>query len=100
MFCKEGFIGVQKDGKYFGIGCSINLFFYQLLTSIHNLFTPPIYNKVKMHTKVNYSSKKKVQFMDNIVNLTFTWVNIRRWGTAKFASEGQTRRSKKDLSFQ
>jgi hypothetical protein len=59
MFCKEGFIGVQKDGKYFGIGCSINLFFYQLLTSIHNLFTPPIYNKVKMHTKVNYSSKKK-----------------------------------------
>jgi hypothetical protein len=42
MLCKEGFVGSQRDGKYFGIERSVDLLFYQLLTFIHILSTPPI----------------------------------------------------------
>jgi hypothetical protein len=28
MFCKEGFVSIQRDGKYFGIGRLIDLLFY------------------------------------------------------------------------
>jgi hypothetical protein len=48
MFNKGGFISAQRDGKYFGNGCSVDLFFYQLFTFIHNLSTPIIYNRMKM----------------------------------------------------
>jgi hypothetical protein len=80
MLCKEGVFGTQRDGKYFGIKLSVDLFFYQLLTSIHNLFVPPICNKVKMHTKVNYNSQNRVLFMDNVINSTFIWVDTWRQG--------------------
>jgi hypothetical protein len=42
MLSKEGFIGIQRDDKYFGIGRSVNLFLYQLLTFIHSFFAPTI----------------------------------------------------------
>jgi hypothetical protein len=87
MFCKEGFVGAQRDGTYFGIGHFVDLLFYQLLIFIHNLSTPPICNKVKMHIKVDCNSRNIVQFMDNIINSTFTWVNTGRREIAKFASK-------------
>jgi hypothetical protein len=99
-FAKKVFATIQKDGRYFGIGHSNDLLFYQLLTIIHNLFTPSICNRVKMHTKVNRNFQNRLQFMDNIINSTFTWVDIGRWGIVKFASKGRTWMSKKDLSFQ
>jgi len=37
--------------------------------------------------------------MHNVINSTFTKVDIEQGGIAKFASEGQTRKSKNDLSF-
>jgi hypothetical protein len=48
MFSKEGFTGVQRDGKYFGNGCLVDLFLYQLLPFIHNISTPIIYNRMKI----------------------------------------------------
>jgi hypothetical protein len=39
---KEGFTGVQRDDRYFGIGRSIDLLLYQLLTFIHSFFAPTI----------------------------------------------------------
>jgi hypothetical protein len=48
MLSKEGFTSTQRDGKYFGNGRSVDLFFYQLFTFIHNLFAPIIYNRMKM----------------------------------------------------
>ncbi len=56
MLNKEGFIGTQKDGRYFGIKCLVNLLLYQLFTLIHILSLPTICNKVKMQTKVNCNS--------------------------------------------
>jgi hypothetical protein len=90
MLCKEGFVGTQRDGKYFGIECSFDLFLYQLLTFIHNLSTPPIYRRVKMHTKVNCNLQNRLLFMDIIINSTFTWVDVRRWGIVEFVSKGRT----------
>jgi hypothetical protein len=90
MLCKEGFVGTQRDGRYFRIECSVDLFFYQLLTFIHSLSAPPIYTRVNMHTKVNRNSQNRLLFMDNIINSTFTWVDIGRHGVVEFASEGRT----------
>ncbi len=56
MFGQKGFDGVQRDGKWFGIECSINLLFDQFSTLIHSRPAPTISNKVEMHTKVNHSS--------------------------------------------
>jgi predicted ATP-dependent serine protease len=56
MLGKEGFIGTQKNDKYCGIECLVDLLLYQLFTLIHILSPPTIYNKVKMQTKVNHSS--------------------------------------------
>jgi hypothetical protein len=56
MFGQEGFDGVQRDGKCFGIECSINLLLDQFSTLIHSHPAPTISNKVEMHTKVNHSS--------------------------------------------
>jgi hypothetical protein len=56
MLSKEGFTSVQRDGRHFGNGRSVDLLLYQLFTFIHNLYSPIIYNKMKMQTKVNCSS--------------------------------------------
>jgi hypothetical protein len=48
MFNKEGFISVQRDGRYFGIGSFVDLLLYQLLTLLHSLSTPNICNRVKI----------------------------------------------------
>jgi hypothetical protein len=56
MLSKEGFIGTQKNDKYCGIECLVDLLLYQFFTLIHILSPPTIYNKVKMQTKVNRNS--------------------------------------------
>lgn len=99
MFSKEGFTGVQRDGRHFGNGRSVDLLLYQLFTFIHNLYSLIIYNKMKMQTKVNCSSWNRLEFMDNVINMTFIRVDIERGVIVKFTSKGWTRRSKKELSF-
>ncbi len=75
---KEGFTNAQKDGRYFNIEHSIDPLLYQLLILIHNLSTPTICNKVKMQTKVNHNSWNRLEFIDNIINTTFTRIYIER----------------------
>ncbi len=80
MFNKEGFINAQKYGRYFCIEHSIDLLLYQLLTLIHNLFTPTIYNKV------NHNPWNRLEFIKNIINMTFTRIYIERvdWRICKW----------------
>jgi hypothetical protein len=46
MFGQEGFVGVQRNGKCFGIMCLIDLLLDQFFTLIHSHPAPTISNRV------------------------------------------------------
>jgi hypothetical protein len=48
MLSKEGFIGIQRNGKYLGNWRFVDLFLYQLFTFIHSIYARIIYNRMKM----------------------------------------------------
>lgn len=78
----------------------LNSSLINFFTFVHSLSTPTIYNRVElMQTKVIHNFWNGLKPMHNVINLTFTKVDIERRGIAKLASEGWIRRSKNDLSF-
>ncbi len=69
------FFRVQGNRKCFHIRCLVDLFLNQHFCFFHNLSALTISNKVEMHTKVNHCSWNGLEYMDNIINLTFAIID-------------------------